>query len=63
MTYSNFLLSTTNPTLAGLELNVGLCGKGLEYNLLNFATDVDLSVGVKCINLIFLVSIETYCQW
>jgi hypothetical protein len=41
MTYSNFILSTKNPTRNGLELNLGLCGKRLESNQLNDGTDVD----------------------
>jgi len=63
MNYSNFILSTTNPIFTGLELNLGLCGKRLECNQPNDGKDVDISVSVKCIKIIFLVSIEMYCQW
>jgi len=60
-TYTNATLTTTNPTWTSLELNIGLCGKRLEFNQLSDGMDVDLSgISVMGINVNF-VSIEMYC--
>jgi len=60
MTRPNVTLSTTNPTLTGLGLNLGLCGKRLESNKLSDGMDVDL-FGISVMDIsINLVS--QYCN-
>jgi hypothetical protein len=51
-TCPNVTLSTTNPIWIGLGLNLGLCGKRLEYNQLRDGMDVDLSgISIMDINI------------
>ena len=48
----NVNFSTTNPTLTGMGLNLGLCGERLEFNHLSDDMDVDLSfIRVMGINI------------
>ena len=51
-TWPNVTLSITNPTLTGLGLNLGPCGKRLQSNQLYEVRDIDLSgISVKGINI------------
>jgi hypothetical protein len=63
MTWSSVTFSTTNPTLTGLGLNLGLCVKRLESNQLSDGMAVDVSgISVMDINISVVFSIEMNCQ-
>jgi len=51
-TWPNVTLSITNPTLIGVGLNLGPCGKRLQSNQLYEDRDIDLSgIRVEGVNI------------